>query len=340
MIRRHIIMSAAAATIILAGCSKKDDAKPTPTPTASPTPTPTASPTYAALPLAATAAAEFITINASTNFSGDLAGGAVTLGVAGTESRSERVRIATSGAIATAGTPYVIREATEESRFVPADLTTPSAAGNTEFVFRNTNTAAGAGVGNFSQLAFLNNVITGSVTSDPLFGALTRVSYGHWYRADSTAGAKRLTSTVFGYPTAVNDMPTSGTQVYTSKVSGRLVSSAAFGNSVNVLGGTVTVTVNFSTGLVDMAFALTQTRADGTTFGYANFNAQGAIPVGQNQFTGSITGGSPISGTIAGGFFGSQGAEIGITFAGSGALTIPAGTYDSRAVGVVVGKKS
>ncbi|MES2986958.1 MAG: hypothetical protein V4808_03540 [Pseudomonadota bacterium] len=332
MIRRHIFMSAALATVMLSGC-KGNDATPSPTPTATvtPTPTPTASPTYSALPLAATAAAEFTTINASTNFTGDPAAGAVTLGSWGTEGRSERVRLALSGAIATAGTAYVIREATEESRFVPADLTTTSAAANVEFVFRNTSTAAGALAGNFSQLEFLNNTITGSVTSNALLGSLTRVSYANWYRAESTAGIRRLTSGVFGFATTTADMPISGTQAYTVAVRGRVVNNAGGATAVNIIGGTATVSVNFSTGLVDISFNLTQTTAGGVTTAYSTFTAQGAIPAGQNQFTGAFSAGSPLSGTIAGGFFGSQGAEIGITFAGS--------ATNERLIGEVVGKK-
>ncbi len=326
MIRRHIFMSAAAATVMLSSCSGGDSATPSPTPTAtaSPTPTPTASPTYAAFPLAA--AAEFITINASANFTGDPAAGAVTLGVAGTESRSDRVRVATSNAIATA--TYVIREAVEESRFVNADVTTGSAASNPEFVFRTNSTTT---AGQFSQLEFLNNTIPSTVSSDPLIAALTRVSYGNWYRGDSTTGAKRLTSAVFGYPTALNDMPTTGTQAYTVRVAGRVVNNSGGATTVNRVGGTVTVSVNFSTGLVDLTFALTQTTAGGVTSAYANFAAQGAIPAGQSQFTGSFTTGGPLSGTIAGGFFGSQAAEIGITFAGSSA--------NQRLIGELVGKK-
>jgi hypothetical protein len=325
MIRRHIFMSAAAATFLLSGCNGNGASpSPTPTPTATPTPTPTASPTYTAFPLAA--AAEFTTINASTNFTGDATAGAVTLGVAGTESRSDRVRVATSNAIATA--TYVVREATEESRFVNADVTTGSAAGNPEFVFRTNSTTT---AGQFSQLEFLNNTIPTTVSSDALIAGLTRVSYGNWYRGDSTAGAKRLTYTVFGYPTALNDMPTTGTQAYTVRVAGRVVNNTGGVTTINRVGGTVTVSVNFSTGLVDLTFALTQTTAGGVTSAYANFAAQGAIPAGQSQFTGAFTTGGPLSGTIAGGFFGSQAAEIGVTFAGSSA--------NQRLVGDLVGKK-
>ena len=124
MIRRHMIMSAAAATLALASCSGSDDPTPTPSPTPTPTPTPTASPTYTAFPLAA--AASFNTINAATSYTGDPAG-AVTLGVTSTEQMTSRVSLATSNAIATATS--VINETNEESRFVNANVSvapTPS----------------------------------------------------------------------------------------------------------------------------------------------------------------------------------------------------------------------
>lgn len=327
MIRRHIFMSAAAASVMLSSCGGGSDANPSPTPTAttSPTPTPTASPTYATFPL--TGAAEFITINATTSFTGDPATSAVTLGVGATEQRTDRVRLATSNA-PTTGT-YVFREAAEESRFAAVAPATPSAVGNTEFVFRSDDTTT---AGKFSQIEFLNNVIPTTLTNEALLGTLTRVSYGNWYRGDSTTGQKRLAYTVFGYPTALTDMPTTGTQAYTSRVVGRVVATAGGATTINRIGGTVTVSVNFSTGLVDLTFTLTQTTPGGVTTPYgAAFTASGALPTGQNQFTGSFNAGAPLSGTIAGGFFGSQGNEIGITFAGSGA--------NVRLIGEVVGKK-
>lgn len=323
MIRRHIIISVAAAGALLAACGGKKDSNPTPTPTASPTPTPTASPTYSAFPLGA--AAEFATINASTSFTGDPATTAVTLGVAGTEGFSSRVRLATSNVVAT-GT-YVFRENTEETRFESATPLTPSAIGNTEFVFRKEDTAT---PGKFSQIEFLNNVIPGTVSNDPVFGSLTRVSYGNWYRGDSTVGAKRLTYAVFGYPTVASDMPTSGTAEYGTRVTGRLVSVTSGPNaatSILNVSGSVSTTINFSTGLVDLFLYL-------DTIG--TITAQGAIPAGTSQFSGSFTTGSPLSGTITGGFFGSQGLEIGIVFAGSGTV----GGANKRLVGEIVGKKN
>jgi hypothetical protein len=322
-----MIMSAAAATLALASCSGSDDPTPTPSPTPTPTPTPTASPTYTAFPLAA--AAEFSTINAATSYTGDPAG-AVTLGVASTEAMSTRVRLATSNAIATA--TYVIRENTEESRFVNANVTVQPAPTVTEFVFRTTDAAT---AGKFSQLEFLNNTIPSQVTNNANL-ALTNVSYANWWRGDSTTGAKRIATTVFGYQTVLTDMPTTGIQAYTSSVVGKLVSVNGAATTIARVGGTVTVSVNFSTGLVDLTLTLNQTpEGGGATTAYGTFTAQGAIPVGQNQFSGSFTGSATLSGTVQGGFFGSQAKEVGIAFAGSG--TVGGGTQ--RLVGVVVGKK-
>jgi len=330
MIRRHMIMSAAAVTFALASCSgsKDPDPTPTPTPTSSVTPTPTASPTYTVFPL--TAAASFNTINASTSYTGDPAG-AVTLGIATTEvGLSSRVSLATSNAIATA--TYVINENGEESRFVNANVTVAPTPTVTEFVFRTTDTAT---AGKFSQLEFLNNTISADTRTNNPNLQLTNVSYANWWRGDSTTGAKRITTSVFGYQTVLTDMPKTGTQAYTSTVVGRLVGVNGGVTTVARIGGTVTVSVNYSTGLVDVSMTLDQTPTGGATTPYGTFTAQGGISTGQNQFQGSFTGNATLSGTITGGFFGSQAKEVGIAFAANGTV----GGGNQRLVGVVVGKK-
>ncbi|MDV3455557.1 transferrin-binding protein-like solute binding protein [Sphingomonas sp. HF-S4] len=332
MIRRHMIMSAAAATLALASCSGSDDPSPspTPTPTGSVTPTPTASPTYAAFPLGA--AAEFGTINASASYTGDPAAGPVTLGAVGTEiGLSTRVRLATSNAIATA--TYVINENSEESRFVNANVTVAPAPGVTEFVFRTTDTAT---AGKFSQLEFLNNTISDTTRTNNLALQLTNVSYANWWRGDSTTGAKRITNTVFGYQTTLADMPKTGTQAYTTSVVGRLVSTNAGATTLWRIGGTVTTSVNFSTGQVTATLTLNRTpEGGGATIAYGSYTLQGSILSGQNQFTGSFAAGSTLTGTLTGGFFGSQGKEIGIAFAGTGTN----GGDSQNLIGVIVGKK-
>lgn len=332
MIRRHMIMSAAVATMALSSCGGgDDDATATPTPTATATPTPTSSPTYTAFPLSA--ATEFNTLNAATSYTGDPTAGAVTLGVAGTESLTTRVRLATDSAIAT-GT-YVVVENTEESRFTTTNVTTAPTPAATEFVFRSTSTATGALAGNFSQLEFLNNTIPSQVTTDTGL-AMTNVSYAAWWRGDSTVGAKRVTYTVFGYNTVTTDMPTTGTVSYASRVAGRLVGVSGSATSVLKVSGTITTSINFATGLVNLSMALNTIPADGgAEVPYGTFTGQGAISVGNNQFTGSFTTGSPLSGTFAGALYGSAAKEVGIVFAGSGTV----GAADQRLVGVVIGKR-
>ncbi len=336
MIRRSILIASTAVVLVVAGCSGGDDgATPTPTPTPSSSVTPTPSPiSYSSLPIAATSAAEFFTVSAATSYTGDASAGPVTLGAAGTDAFSNRVRLALQGALtSTTTTELVVRENTEESRLKGEDLLTPPLPANPEYVLRDIT--APTTPGGFSQLDLLNNTVSGQVTSDTAL-ALTRVSYAGWWRGDSTAGAKRITYGVFGYPTVPSDMPTTGTATYTVRIAGRSVIAPAAGASpVDKLGGTATLSINYATGLVTLTLNLERITSGGNV-AYGTFTGTGAIPVGSNQFTGSFGPGSTVGGTFQGLAYGPQGAEVGISFAISG--TVAAG--DSRAVGVVVGKKN
>ncbi|MET3711004.1 hypothetical protein ABIC65_001706 [Sphingomonas trueperi] len=334
MIRRYVILGSAAAAAALASCSGGGDSSPTPTPTASgsatPTPTPTA--TYTAFPLAA--ATEFSTLNATTNYTGDPATSAVTLGVTATETFNSRVKLAATADL-TNGT-FVMDEATEESRFAGTNVITTAAPTVTEFVYRSVSTATGAAAGNFSQLEVLNNIGAATVTtSDSLLKQLTVLSYANWWRGDSTTGQKRLTYSIWGYPTLSYDMPTTGSATYTARVVGRSVSVANGATTLVRVGGTATVTVNFATGLVTTAMNLTTLPSGGAETAYVTLNAQGAIPIGQNQFSGSLVSGGAATGTIAGAFYGSKGVNIGVVFGASGTIN----GADTRIVGEVVGVK-
>ncbi|MHA6721058.1 transferrin-binding protein-like solute binding protein [Sphingomonas sp. RS6] len=334
MIRRFVIMGAAFSAAALASCSGSDSnssATPTPTSTATPTPTPTPTATYTSFPL--TAAKEFYTINAATSYTGDPTAGAVTLGVTSTEMQSTRVKLATSNVISS-GT-FVIDEASEESRFTNANIQTTAAPTVTEFVFRSVSTATGAAAGNFSQLEFLNNTIPSQVTTDSILKTLTTVSYANWWRGDSTTGAKRLTYSVWGYNTVSYDMPSTGTAAYNARIVGRVIRVANGATEILRLSGTTTTSVNFATGLVSIGLNLTTVDSGGTETPYLNLTAQGAIPIAQTQFTGSFTSGNPLSGTLAGGFFGKSGANIGVVFGASGVVN----GADTRIVGEIVGAK-
>lgn len=341
MIRRSILIASTAAVLVVAGCSGGDDASPTPTPTASssasPSPSPTASPTYTALPL--TAAAEFFTVSSALSYTGDATAGPVVLGAAGTDGFSNRVRLALQSTVTAAATgETVVREADLESRFTGADLLTVPAAGVTEYVYRETTAPTTPGA--FTQLELYNNTVRDPSTPDSApqgyLKTFDRSSYAAWWRGDSTAGAKRITYGVYGYPTVASDLPKTGTATYTTIVAGRAVISPTTGaSSVDKLTGTVTVSVNYATGLVTVTMDLSRVTAGGNV-AYGTFTGTGAIPVGSTQFTGSFGPGSTIGGTFQGVAYGSQATELGISFALSGAV----GAGDSRAVGVVLAKKN
>lgn len=336
MIRRYVIVGAAATAAVLSSCSGGGNSSPTPTPTptssGTPTPTPTPTASYTAFPLAA--AAEFNTLNATTSYTGDPATGAVTLGVTSTETLTNRVKLAATTDL-TNGT-FVMDEAAEESRFTGTNVTTTAAPTVTEFVYRSVSTATAAQAGNFSQLEVLNNIGAATVeTSDSLLKSLSVLSYANWWRGDSTAGQKRLTYSIWGYTTLGFDMPTTGTASYTTRIVGRAVSVANSATTLNRLGGTATVTVNFATGLVSTTLNLTTVPTSGAETAYVTLNAQGAIPIGQNQFSGSFASGAPVTGTIAGAFYGAKGVNMGIVFGASGTIN----GADTRIVGEVVGVK-
>ncbi|MCW3848937.1 transferrin-binding protein-like solute binding protein [Sphingomonas sp. LB-2] len=338
MIRRSFVFKGAALSLAmaLAACSGSD---PSPTPSPTPTPTPTTTPTptpvsYSSFPL--TAATEFGSINAYTSYTGDPSGaGTLVLGPSGVEGPSTRFRLAVlvdPTTASTTGSQQVVRENVEESRFVNADLTagTPPATGVTEFAFVQNGTTAGQ----TSRAEFLNNTVKDKVTTDAGL-ALTRTSYTGWLRADSTAGAHRITYGAWGYPTVGTDMPTTGSATYTARVAGRAVTGGAGGTVVR-LGGTVAVTVNWATGGVTFTANVTTVAAGGAETPFGTYTGVGSIAAGATTFTGNFGAGSPIPGSLLGAFFGPQGSELGITFSGAGTI----GGTDTRIVGAIVGKKN
>jgi hypothetical protein len=340
MIRRSFVLGAASVSLALAGCGGGGSSDPTPTPTPTSTATPSPTPvSYSSFPL--TTNTEFGTVNAFTTFTGNLATGPITLGPAGTEIGSTRFRLAaladpTIASTATGGTPMVVRENLEEGRFNKDQLVTPPATTVPEFAFANTTVFKNGTETTIlsSRAEFLNNTVKDKVTTDAGL-ALTRVSYTAWVRSDSATGETRITYGAWGYPTVGSDMPTN-TATYSARIAGRVVGVTGGTGAITKLGGTVTITVNFGTGLVTVTANVTTIGAGGAETPYGTFSGNGAIASGATQFTGSFGPTSPVPGTFAGAFFGSQGEQLGITFAGSGTV----GGTASNLVGVVVGKKN
>lgn len=346
MIRRSFVLGTAAVTLAIGvsacgGGGGNSSPSPTPTPTSTVSPTPTASPTYTAFPL--TANTEFRTINAFTSFTGDPATGPIELSTAGTDvtlsaARFRLAALADPTAVSTP-VPYVLLEAAEEIRYTKAaQLTTPPATTVREFVFTalggEADPATTPQATAFDIAELLNNTVKDKVTTDAAL-ALTRVSYAGWYRGDSATGQKRISYGVFGYQTATNDLPITGNATYTTRIAGRAAQATTPNGSVFKLGGTATITVNYATGLVTVAANVTKIDG-GTETPFGAFSGTGAIATGLVTFNGSFDAGSPLTGTVVGGFFGSQGEQIGIALAGSGTV----GGADTRVVAAIVGKKN
>jgi hypothetical protein len=235
----------------------------------------------------------------------------------------------------------VVRDFVEEGHFDKADLVIAPATTVPEYVFENKAIIKDASIPTpvsstvlNSRAESLNNVVTGKVsTSTPV---LTEVSYTGWIRDDSAAGQHRVTYGIYGFPTVQTDLPTTGTVTYTARVAGRGVGVGAGGTgSIVKLGGTVTVTVNFAAGSVNYTANLTQI-VGGVETAYGTYTGSASYAVGSTQFTGNLSAAGPITGTFTGTFFGTQGAEIGISFAGAGTT----GGVDTRVAGVFVGKKN
>lgn len=304
-----------------------DSPSPSPTPTPSPTASSTPTPTAAAFPLSA--AREFGTVSTSMSFTGDLAG-PITLNAPALDAFANRLRLALQPTTSsTATTETVVREDTEEARYVGTNLTTAPATGVTTYGYAKSDATTGA----FSQLSLLNNSVSGSVTSDTAL-ALTYVSYLGWYRGDTTAGAKRASFAAFGNPATTAEIPTTGTVNYTMRIASRyVIARSAAAGTTGDLTGTVTTSINYATGTVTITAQLLRGGV-----AYANLSGSGSITAASNRITGSLvnTTGTGTA-TFQGVAYGPQAAELGITFALSG-VTADGGT--SNAVGVLVGKRS
>jgi len=228
---------------------------------------------------------------------------------------------------------YTVHDASASATFTAADRT--STAGNIDAYAKQTTSAF------YDELKLYNNVRSGTSQAGSAV-QLTYLSFGAWKHNDNTA-LDKLNTTYFlvGYPTAVSDMPKTGSASYTTTVTGNLV-NIAIGAPESEVGGTATFTANFGTGAVNTDLSLnvvaTQTSL-GTFLGTGTISA--------NEFTGTFT--SPNNyfenGFFAGGFYGPAAKEMGYTFAiqrgawdpYAGATAAP---FMSWIVGSVVGKKN
>jgi hypothetical protein len=198
------------------------------------------------------------------------------------------------------------------------------AASNTYTVTDDTTTAsfdasAGSNAGKFYKYSFQSGQTSDeldlfrNVQTSAYNGIqLSYLSFGSWSHANSQTGERTLTYFVFGYPTAVSDMPRSGTASYKTLVSGNIrdIRPTVDGATEYGVGGTATFTANFGSGTV--ATDLTLVRSDQVSLG--SYSGTGTISA--NQFSGTFSSTDPYfqSGAFMGGFYGPGAQEMGYAF--------------------------
>jgi hypothetical protein len=185
------------------------------------------------------------------------------------------------------------------------------------------------------QLELYDNVRVGtSDASAPI--KLTYLSFGIWSHKDLTNGEDREHYFLFGYPTATEEIPQTGTASYST-----VLASANMKTELNepahMLSGSATFTALFAQGKVSTD--LTLNYPDATSYTYS-----GSGPINGNTFTGAFTTSNDpfysAVGGYAGGFFGPQAQEVGYVFVlergqrgGAGGVPL------TDIVGAVVGRK-
>jgi hypothetical protein len=163
--------------------------------------------------------------------------------------------------------------------------------------------------------------------------ALTYASYGGW-QATTASGASVDVSTtffVYGIKTSPGDLPTSGTATYKTTMDGLFAGNGG----VYTLSGSSAIAADFAAGTIDFSLNPTgRNIADGSAKSFGALLGSGTIGSGTTGFTGKSDANSlnGYGATLAGQFFGPQGAEVGATFQLTGA--------DGQGSGVIVGKKN
>ncbi|WOI53379.1 transferrin-binding protein-like solute binding protein [Parvularcula sp. LCG005] len=143
-------------------------------------------------------------------------------------------------------------------------------------------------------------------------------------------GEEQVVHLIFGHRTPLGEMPTSGSVDYEGKIVGTVLTN----NSIRSLTGSVTMDVNFLTGLFDLTLG-TIIREGGnngnetTFFDYKDLIGSGVIS--ETTFEGSLTevGGDSV-GEFEGAFFGPVANEIGGTFEFGNDVSYASGAFTGK----------
>ncbi len=148
---------------------------------------------------------------------------------------------------------------------------------------------------------------------------------------NGTSSDVSTTYFVYGIKTAPGDLPTSGTASYRTTLDGVFAGNGG----VYTLSGNSAISADFAAGTIDFSMNPTgRNIVDGSSKAFGALLGSGTITSGTTGFTGTSDAVSMngYSATLAGQFYGPQGAEVGSTFQLTGA--------DGQGSGVIIGKKN
>ena len=212
---------------------------------------------------------------------------------------------------------YVVRERDGTSFSFTGDEKVPGESSAAISVFRDT--ASG------TTLRHLN-------ASDPSV-ALTYVTYGSWRRPTTQNGApaEKVVHVVYGSPTLVSAVPTTGTATYRASLDGTLTSASG----LHALGGSAQFNADFATRKIGYTLRPVAT-IGGQSVAFADMT--GSATISGAAFAGRSSTTIPALSSVSGGFFGPTAEEIGGTFSFSTSTSYGAPVSGSGA-GVFVGKR-
>lgn len=204
-----------------------------------------------------------------------------------------------------------------------------------------TSLSFNAGVDTASVLA-MNNSIETLVTANgedyilsanPYDFGWDYQTFGTWVTGAGT-GSGTVGVASIGWTTSASSVPTTGTATYTGYTGGRYAGSdgTEYFTSSNL-----SASANFASRSIGVAttntYKTTSLSSPGSADSNLNFTGTATYSAGSNQFSGAMTTGSGLTGTLTGLFYGPSAEEIGGTFgfqAGSGVPETYAGSFGAE----------
>lgn len=193
-----------------------------------------------------------------------------------------------------------------------------------------------SGTSPYNRLTLFNNLVAGRGTNEPTL-QFRYLSFGQWVRRDSdSSGAlrQRYATVLYGAPTALADMPRTGSASYGLWVTGAMAISNGYS-----LGGDGTLDANFATGRLTTRLNLTGDGSLGAVVSVGRFDGTASLGGSGAGFQGQLTSSSSaLTGNFTGSFYGPDAAEVGYTFSLRGPVAARPGA-EQTLVGVAVGMK-